>query len=57
MCGCLIVAPPAQEADQSSVSPWLRGGKEEEEDSSKEGRQRPRHENILSDPFPNGTGY
>lgn len=36
----MIEAPPAQEADQSSVSPRLRGGEEEEEDSGEEGRQR-----------------
>lgn len=37
---CLIEAPPAQETDQSSVSPRLRGGKEEEEDSGEEGWYR-----------------
>lgn len=43
MCVCerLIVDPPAQEADQSSVSPRLGGGEEEEEDSGEEGRQGP----------------
>lgn len=35
---CFSAAPPAQEADQSSVSPWLRGGEEEEEDPGQEGR-------------------
>ena len=34
----LIEAPPAQEADQSSVTSRLRGGEEEEEDSGEEGR-------------------
>lgn len=36
---CLIKAPPAQEADQSSVSPRLRGGEEEEEDFGEKGSQ------------------
>ena len=36
---CLIEAPPAQEADQSSVSPRLRGGEEEEEDFGEKGSQ------------------
>ena len=43
----LIKAPSAQEADQSSVSPRLRGGEEEEEDSGEEGKQQsPTHNNT-----------
>lgn len=45
---CWIVAPPAQEADQSSVSPRLGGGEEEEEDSGEEGGQQTRTHNNLS---------
>lgn len=45
---CLIVDPPAQEADQSSVPPRLRGGKEEEEDSGEEGRKfASMHDRLL----------
>lgn len=39
VCPCLIEDPPAQEADKGSVSPRLRRGEEEEEDSSEEGTQ------------------
>lgn len=37
---CFSAAPPAQEADQGSVSPRLRGGEEEEENPGEEGRLR-----------------
>lgn len=43
----MIEAPPAQEADQSSVPPRLRGGEEEEEDPGEEGRKEsPTHTTI-----------
>ena len=43
----LIEDAPAQEVDQSSVSPRLRGREEEEEDSGEEGRQRSPLHNPL----------
>lgn len=52
MCERLIVDPPAQEADQSSVAPRLGGGEEEEEDSGEEGRRQcPTRDN------PHGTSF
>lgn len=44
----LIEASPAQEADQSSVSPRLRGGEEEEEDFGEKGSQATNNLNNYS---------
>lgn len=50
---CFSAAPPAQEANQSSVSPRLGGGEKEEEDPGEEGRLKSRKpaNQIIKDHF------
>lgn len=54
--GCFSAAPPAQEVDQSSVSPRLGGGEEEEEDPGEEGSltSRKRANQNTKDNFSEG---